>query len=223
MKARNYEVKLVGDSPLLMHRDNLAWQARVKAWQSDPANTKKGDKGDDRMPGWVWIGALYEENGVIAMSSDNLMTMMREGGARCPTGKGKTTFKAMTQSGIIVNEIAWPIFVNGRGPINTGFLDALLNEEEFALHDEAAKAHGFELFVKRAKIGMTGKHVRVRPRFHNWSCAGTVLVVEDLITTDVLQNILTFAGRYSGLGDWRPSSKSAGKFGTFTATVKEIK
>jgi len=66
--------------------------------------------------------------------------------------------------------------------------------------------------------------VRVRPRFDNWSCGGTVTVFDDMITTDVLKNILTFAGTYAGLGDWRPSSpKSPGPFGKFTAEVKQVK
>jgi hypothetical protein len=52
---------------------------------------------------------------------------------------------------------------------------------------------------------------------------GTVNVGDKQITTAVLTDILEAAGKYKGLGDWRPSSpKSPGPFGTFSATVKEI-
>jgi hypothetical protein len=79
------------------------------------------------------------------------------------------------------------------------------------------------LFVKRARIG-NAKHVRVRPRFDSWSVSGTLTVLDDSITTDVLERILTHAGAYAGVGDWRPSSpKSPGPFGRFTSTVKEVR
>jgi hypothetical protein len=49
-------------------------------------------------------------------------------------------------------------------------------------------------------------------------------VLDDMISTDVLANILTFAGAYAGLGDWRSSSpKSPGNFGKFTVEAEEIK
>ena len=45
-------------------------------------------------------------------------------------------------------------------------------------------------------------------------------MIDDQITTDVLRSILEYAGRYKGLGDWRPSSKTPGPYGTFTAEIK---
>lgn len=223
MKARTYSVALTGETPLLMHNDNLQWAELMKRWAMDPANKKTSTAGDDRSPAWRWMGNPYIEGGVIAIPSDNLMTVLREGGKRCPTGKGQTTFKAQTQSGLVVDQSAWPLTVGGNvipwGPIR----DRLMDEEDFEKHTEEAEKNGFSLFVKRAKIGMA-KHVRVRPRFDKWACAGTITVLDEQITSDVLQNILTFAGCYAGIGDWRPSSpKSPGSFGKFTAIVKEVK
>ena len=55
-----------------------------------------------------------------------------------------------------------------------------------------------------------------------WSVNGTITAFDDTITTVVLSNILTAAGRYAGLCDWRPSSpKSPGPWGTFTSVIKE--
>lgn len=222
MKARRYNVKLIGDAPLLMHQDNLSWAEIMRKWALDPANKKTSVAGDDRSPAWRWFGNLYIENDIIVMPADNLMTMLREGGKRCPTGKGQATFKAQTQSGIVVDQGSWPIIVNGGKPISVKAIRGLLDEDDFSKHEETVKAHGFELFVKRAKIGQA-KHVRVRPRFDNWSCEGSVTVLDDMITTDVLKNIITFAGVYAGIGDWRPSSpKSPGPFGKFNAEVKEF-
>lgn len=226
MNARNYEVTMTGAAPLLLHHDNLAHAEVMKRWEKSPANSKESVKGDDRSPAWRWLGCLYVEGGHLVIPSDNLMTVLREGGKRCPTGRGTGTYKSQTQSGIVCNEIGWPIDVGRPGKevrtIHREELDGLNAETDFAKHEALVDSIGFSLFVKRAKVGAS-KHVRVRPRFDRWSITGTLLVTDETITTDVLQNILTFAGKYAGLGDWRPSSpKSPGSFGTFTATLREL-
>jgi hypothetical protein len=213
-------------TPLILHHDNLEWATKLDRWQKDPANKAVSVAGDDRTPAWRWIGCLYfdrpSEDRCIAIPSDNLMTVLREGGAKCPTGKRGATFKRQTQSGCVVNEIAWPIIVNG-APIQWKTLSDLMSVEDFAVHEAACRDCGFELFVKRAKIQQS-KHVRVRPRFDAWEASVTITVMDETITTDVLQNIMEYAGTYSGLGDWRPSSpKSPGPYGRFTSTVKALK
>lgn len=213
---------LTGASPLLLHRDNLDWAEAIKRWQVDPANSKASVKGDDRSPAHTWIGCLYVQGGLLVVDSDNLMTMMREGGARCPAGRGNKTFKRETQSGIVVNEIGWPIEINGK-TIPYSEVKPLAEEPNFENHVKKAESLGFSLFIKRAIVG-TSKHVRVRPRFDQWSVSGTLTVFDDAITTQVLQNVLTHAGAYAGLGDWRPSSpRSPGPYGKFTAEIQEVK
>jgi len=204
----------------LLHADNLAWAETMKKWQNDPANKKKSVAGDDRTPAWRWIGCLYMEGGKLVIPADNLMTVLREGGKRCPTGKGQQTFKAQSQSGLVVDQSAWPLVVNGN-EIPTSAIEPLLKAEEMEEHESVVKQLGFELFIKRARIGQA-KHVRVRPRFDKWSCSGTLTVLDEMITRDVLQNILTYAGAYAGLGDWRPSApKSPGPFGKFSVELKK--
>lgn len=222
MKARTYEVEITGATPLLMHADNLSWADTMTKWGRDPANKKGSVAGDDRSPAWRWIGSLYHDGGHVCIPSDNLMTVLREGGKRCPTGKGQQTFKSQTQSGLVVDQAAWPLILPTGKLIETAKIEALTDEDDFGVHEETAKALGFALFVKRARIGQA-KHVRVRPRFDAWRAAGTITVFDEQITADVLANILTFAGAYAGVGDWRPSSpKAPGPFGKFTATVKAV-
>lgn len=222
MQMRQYEVTLKGETSLLLHNDNLEWADVMDEWKKDPANKKNSKAGDDRSPAWRWIGSLYVDDGILVIPSDNLMTVLREGGTRCPTGKGKKTFKAQTQSGIIVDQLAWPLLVDGE-TIEYSPIQAMIENPEYLEHKKLAKSLGFELFAKRAFISLGKKHVRVRPRFNRWSTVGTMTVVDDQITPEVLQNILTFAGTYSGLGDWRPSStKSPGPFGKFSATIKAM-
>ena len=216
---QTYDVRLEGITPLLMHSDDIQWADRMAAWRMEPENKKSGTAGDDRSPAWRWIGALYEDAGKVVIPSDNLMTMLREGGAKCPTGKGKTTFKAITQTGLVVDQFAWPIEVRGEH-VPYAPIKAMIGEPLFEEHEKLAHDLGFFLFVKRAKVG-DSKHIRVRPRFDQWAAAGTVTVTDGQITERMLTSILTTAGAHVGIGDWRPSSKkSPGRYGRFTVTVR---
>lgn len=216
-----YKITLTGASPLLMHKDNINWSELVKRWQKDPVNKELSVAGDDRSPAWTWIGSLYSDGQHLAMDSDNLMTMLREGGAKVPTGYKQETYKRHTQSGLLIEDISSTLLVNGKQipmePINDLSLDL-----DFQHHLEVVESLGFELLVKRAKIGQA-KHVRVRPMFREWSVVAKVAVIDKSvsgITEEVLQRILDAAGAQCGLCDWRPSSRTPGQFGRFTATVE---
>lgn len=219
-----YQITITGTEGrgLLLHHDNIKFGGRVKQWCTDPANKAKSVAGDDRSPAWTWIGCLYHDGKRLTIPSDNLMTVLREGGKRVSTGK-RGSFKSQTQSGIILDQFAWPLLINGK-EVPWEPIAAMGDNEDFEKHEALATSLGFELFVKRAKPpGGNSKHVRVRPRFLNWSCSGTLTVLDDTIKQATLQTILNEAGRFAGLGDWRPSApKSPGPFGTFTATVEAL-
>ena len=134
-----------------------------------------------------------------------------------PGGRSGKTFKAQSQSGIMPRSLGWPLLVSGK-PIDGKPIQALLGEKDFTVHKATVEQLGFSLFVKRARIGQS-KHVRVRPRFDSWQATGELSVSDDQITEDVLKDILEMAGSYKGLGDWRPSSKTPGTFGMFTAEI----
>ena len=219
-KAQTFSVTLTGINPAIVHNDNLVWANKVKLWQDNPTNKRSSIPGDDRCPSWRWIGYIYNDGKYLTIDSDNLMTMLREGGSKVPTGKGTQTFKSITQSGMIINEIGWPI-VGPKGPVKLDDIMALVDEPDFTVHEATAVKLGFRLFPKHAKIG-TKKHIRVRPVFDTWSVSGTIMVIDPRINISVVENILAQAGAFCGLCDWRPSSPKAGRFGTFSAEVKKI-
>ncbi len=222
MKARKYKVELTGVTPLLMHRDNIDAGAIVRAWTKDPANKKASVAGDDRTPAWTWLGYCYHDDKQLVIDADCLMSMLRDGGKKCSAPTGKGSMKAATQSGIMINELGWPLLANGKS-VSWPKVSALQEEEDFDAHCKAVEEMGFVLFAKRARVG-TSKHVRVRPRFDKWSASGTLTVLDDQITTDVLAMILRHAGFYVGLCDWRPGSPQApGQFGRFSVAVEEMK
>jgi len=227
---REYKVTYTGVQPILMHQDNPDWDDTLKSWRAIPENKKKSTAGDDRSPAWTWWGKLYNDmadpgsDGIVGIPSDVIMSNLKAGGVLVMTGKGQKTFKAQTQSGVTTPDPYWPLTIDGKTvPVQDIWTELIAAQEsDFAKHQEVCSEYGFELFVKRAKIGMA-KHVRVRPMFRTWACSGRMYVVDEMITTEVLTTICTQAGLFKGLGDWRPGAPSSpGCYGTFTVEVEEV-
>jgi len=206
-----------------MHNDNLAFSEKyIKTWQQLPESKKLSVAGDDRSPAWSWIGYLYHDGRHIGVNSDNIMTMLREGGAKV-TNKGKETFKKQTQSGIILDQQQFDLYVSGER-IKCSDLTELVGNNDFASHLETAEMLGFELNVKRAKIGKA-KHIRVRPMFRDWTLEGSLTVLDTELfglTQRILETILNQAGALCGICDWRPSSPSSGTFGKFQPKIVKV-
>jgi len=219
---RKYEIEITGKTPLLLHADDIEWADRMTEWKDDPANRKNSKAGDDRTPAWRWVGYAYHNGEYLTIPSENIMRALMEGGAMVPVpgGRGSKTFKSQTQSGMMSASPDW-ILCGEFGPIKAADVHALMANDNFSEHRPVTKKLGFDLSVKRAKIG-TSKHVRVRPLFRAWSLSGSLIVTDDQITESVLRDVLSYAGNYKGLGDWRPGSKTPGAYGMFSATVKQV-
>lgn len=219
---RNYRVTITGKTPMLMHHDNIEWADFMTTWKDDPANKKSSKAGDDRTPAWRWLGCCYHDGSVLAIPQANIMRSIMEGGAMVPVPGGKMgkTFKSQTQSGMMCVEESWPLLIGGK-TIPWGEVEALKDEGDFTKNRTAARELGFDLMVKRAKVG-TSKHIRVRPRFEaGWQISGTLAVWDDQITEQSLAQILEYAGQYKGIGDWRPGGKTPGPYGMFEAKIKK--
>lgn len=217
---KTFSVTLTGTMPILMHADNIDWADSMEAWKNNPKNKAASKAGDDRTPAWRWIGCLNYDNptdGVVTIPSEYIMRSIMGGAAEVPTGKGKKTFKAQSQSGMLCADFHWPLLIGGK-TISMKSISECRKLETFKEQKDAVEALGFSLFVKRAKIGAS-KHIRVRPRFDNWSATGQIVVSDREITLDKLQTFLEIAGRMKGLGDWRPGAPTPGPFGMFEATV----
>lgn len=219
---RTYEVTLIGKTPLLMHHDNIEWSDYMDEWKASPDNKKGSKAGDDRSPAWRWLGCVYHDGAHVCIPQANIMRALMEGGAMVPVPGGKMgkTFKSQTQSGMMSVEQFWKLYVNGE-EISWPAVEKLKDEQDFAKQKEAARALGFDLMVKRAKIGAS-KHVRVRPVFAGpgWRAIGKLAVWDEQITEKNLGLILEYAGQYKGLGDWRPGGKTPGPYGTFEAEIE---
>ena len=214
-------VKITGTMPLLMHADNIDWADKMEAWRNVPANKALSKAGDDRTPAWRWLGCLnYDDpkGGVVTIPSEYIMRCIMGGAAMTPTGKGKGTYKSLSQSGLLCADFHWPLLVGGK-PVKMADVNVCLSVDSFADQKQLAESLGFSLFVKRAKIGAS-KHIRVRPRFDEWSTTGQIIITDKAINRETLATILELSGRLKGLGDWRPGAPTPGPFGTFKAVVE---
>lgn len=217
---RTFNVTLTGKTPLLMHHDNIEWADYMDEWRANPENKKLGKAGDDRTPAWRWLGCTYHDGATLCIPAANIMRALMEGGAMVPVPGGKMgkTFKAQTQSGMMSVEPFWTLLIGGKS-IAWPDIERLKDVAAFAEHKKAAQALGFDLLVKRAKVG-SSKHIRVRPQFDaGWQAVGTLAVWDEQIDAKSLALILEYAGQYKGLGDWRPSGRTPGPYGTFEATI----
>jgi hypothetical protein len=215
-----FDFVLTGTMPLLMHGDDIEASDELTAWRKHADNKSVRVAGDDRSPPWTWQTYLYTDGERVAMPQENVMTALRDAGKRITT-TGKATFKSLSQSGLLI-DTGYLEFLNRGEPIAMADVTAFRNAA-FVEHKRRARDLGFDLSVKRARVG-SSKHIRVRPRFDNWSIRGSIYVLDAAITDDILRQLFEIAGKYIGLCDWRPSAKeSPGPHGTFTAALAPAK
>ena len=220
-----YEFALKSLTPLLLHADDVEKADELEAWRKDPRNKSKSKAGDDRSPPWTWLTYLYftEDGKHLSIPAENLTKTLSIAGASVKMVKN-TTFKKAVMSTIFPEEDQFILHAAGK-PLSAKEFMTISEMEDFKDQADAVrKIPGCRLFLKRAVIGQS-KHVRVRLRLDDWSIRGHLAMQNDSISADVLKELFTLAGRFSGLCDWRPSSKSSpGRFGMFTlAELKKLK
>lgn len=211
---------ITGQTPLLMHADNVEAADLLEQWRKDPNNKDKSKAGDDRQPGWTWQSYLYSDGKHVAIPSANLMVGLRQAGAKMIL-KGVTTYKQASQSELcVLSEFIDFSFGKEKSlPI----ADVLkVRDKPFAEQSAWAIERGFKIDVRRAAIGRA-KHVRTRARFDSWQIQSEMEVYSpDVLTPEVLTQLFDIAGR-GGLGDWRPACKTPGAFGMFSTKLKFLK
>ena len=79
------------------------------------------------------------------------------------------------------------------------------------------KADKYEVFRISAVNPMTkGRMMTERPKYNKWSASFEIILNDDSVPVSVINEILEQAGKYVGVGDWRPEKK--GMFGKFMIT-----
>lgn len=216
-----YEFRLTGRMPILFHADDVEAADQLMKWRKSAENKSVSVPGDDRSPPWTWQTYLYHDGTHVAVPQENVMACLGKAGAQIPS-KGKSTFKAASQSGLVILDEYCEFRAAGGKQIAMADI-AALSGLTFSEQAAAVQKLGFKLLVKRATVG-SAKHVRVRAKFDaGWTVSGVIEVLDPLITRDVLAEMFEIGGKKVGLLDWRPGSpKKPGPYGTFRSEVKAL-
>ena len=79
----------------------------------------------------------------------------------------------------------------------------------------------FEVFRISAVNPMTrGRMMTERPKYNKWSVEFEIILNDESVDSKVINEILEHAGKYVGIGDWRPQTK--GMFGKFMITSFKV-
>lgn len=130
-----------------------------------------------------------------------------------------TIYQPATHIDRALIEAGKKIKVKGQGKATYSKLfGSMVNVEEFEL---VHKNPTYETFKALVVIPSTkGRIMRYRPMFKDWALQFHI-ESEDEIPAEAIKEALEIAGKYVGIGDWRPEKK--GKFGKFQVVkFKEI-
>lgn len=188
-------LKVIGATPMLMHSDRFAdpLDPLTKAHKALTSKRKKTDDDHEAIARSEYIGGLYYDdvNGVHVPGA-NFKSCLVEAAKLNKLG---TEFK---RSLLVIDECI-PLQYDGPKTPET-----LANDPRFVL-------------AKSVKVG-TARLMRHRPRFPaGWSFVASIEYDESRIDPSELQTVLANAGRYIGLGDWRPAT--GGTYGRFTVEI----
>lgn len=127
---------------------------------------------------------IYKDaNGLLYQPAEHLQRTIEKASTEFPfKGKGKKTYKEYVQAGILITP------------------DFIIHKIQKWEPDEKW------VNVQRSKI------LRIRPRLDEWELDFIIEVGDPKIELSVLNDILIYAGRHKGIGDFRP------RYGRFMIT-----
>ena len=126
---------------------------------------------------------LYRDSeGNIVIPSVNIKAMIRDAGANYKVKGRRTTFKAMIKAAIDIKPYPYVPLLDGDGNPNPKWVVDIR-----------------PVVVQRSRI------LRARPRFDEWRLKFQIINKDPtIIHEETLKKILEDAGKYYGLGDFRP-------------------
>lgn len=86
-----------------------------------------------------------------------------------------------------------------------------IEEQEIVLNQQKYEIFACPVVIQRARV------MSWRPMFKTWSCSFKVEITDEFVNPITLKEILEMAGRYKGVGDFRP------EYGRFKVTKFEVK
>lgn len=187
MAYNSLRFQITGVSPLVMHSSRLSnpldqFSRQIKRISG---KRKKTEAGIEEIARLEWFGSLYLSGGEPCLPGEMLEACITRGAIAKKRGK-------QAKAGILCLG-AFPLEYHGpREPVQ------LWPREEFRL-------------TVGVRVG-TGRVMRTRPIFREWSAEIEVRHNPALLNAEEVREFLAVAGESEGLGDWRP------RFGRFAVS-----
>jgi hypothetical protein len=181
-----YEVRIVGVRPLLMHRPRLT-DMRSRRRSEIPSPEQEARE------------ALYTDGDLIVVPSLNVKAMLRDAGRNYKIPQRKATYAAYIRAGIDIDPSPYIPLLNPK------------TNQPYTV----SKA---EWKVDIRLVNVQGNRIlRARPRFDDWALEFYIVNLDPgLLKMNMIRKILEDAGRFYGLGDFRP------EFGRFKVEKFEV-
>lgn len=176
-KPALYEVEIKG-------MDSIIFNRFMMDSEKTPENDKAKENPTDRE--WrIWRDKAYiTEQGNLYIPSENIHECLKEGskywGQKIP-GEGNKTYTDVIASALICENI-----------------DLGATKEELLAFDKQVNGNPSKGKKSGAKV------LRVRPLLRPWGGTFRMHVFDSRLSLDVLRIVLSYAGTFRGLGDWRP-------------------
>lgn len=187
MQTLTFEIRAT--APLLMHNETLANPLNEMAIEMKKLTSKRQKTEDDYLAiaKLEWMCGLYWDKHIGPyIPSRNILACFYGAGALKRKGQS-------VKRGLIIEQDLVPIDFDGP-------------------RDDPEKLFANQAFVDMRTVivkGQKGRVLRTRPIFHDWSLTFSVLIDQAMFDMRDVRELAEMAGRYIGLGDFRP------RFGRF--------
>jgi hypothetical protein len=176
-----FTAKLIGAAPMLMHNGRLAnpMDPHAKALKAVTSKRKKLESDIEEMMKLEWFGGLYEDDeGRIAMPSDNVLSAVVEGAKKSKMGE-------LAKAGVLAEAMWFPLQYPGPKTAKELWEDGR--------------------YLDYRRVGLRGSSVmRSRPIFRKWTLPVELLVDTTILEVQDVITALEACGRLVGLGDFTP-------------------
>lgn len=183
---KRVEIKVVGDSPLIMHK----WSEKAKREMLDKQMKVAKSKGHDaKDPVADFINSIYWLDGEPEeKTEEGFAAAIESGNARF--GFPSTAFKASAVSAAYRAKIT---------------KDKVSMNGAFHILGEMVEIDGVPVMREdMVKVGMGTADIRYRGEFKEWSAILPIQYNAGVITVEQLANMLNMGGFAVGVGEWRP-------------------
>ena len=191
---RTVTIKIIGDTPLIMHK----WSEKAKREILDKQMKKAKAKGHEaKAPVEDFINSMYWLEGEPSKKTEKGFADAIANGARF--GFPATAVKAAAVSAAYRAEI-----VKNKVGMNGAF----------HIPQEFVEIHGVpQMRVDMVKIGMGTADIRFRGEFPVWWSEFVVRYNAGILSLEQLINMINLGGFACGIGEWR--AEKGGTYGSF--------